>query len=84
MGIPRLSNSGAMQAGAPDWRSLHDLLNRSVAQIGDNLRQAASRAAELCQQAFMPQQPSQALLLAVRRPHFGRGPALYRPEVHSK
>ena len=47
-------------------KHLQDLLQRNVAQITSNLRQAGSRAAQLCQQAFM-QPPNCAPLLAVRR-----------------
>ncbi|EFN52292.1 hypothetical protein CHLNCDRAFT_139038 [Chlorella variabilis] len=46
-----------------DLRSLHDNVRRNVAQIASNLRQASSRAAELCQQALMPP-PGNAPLLA--------------------
>ena len=57
-----------------DLRSLHDNVRRNVAQIASNLRQASSRAAELCQQALMPP-PGNAPLLAVRR----RLLALFQP-----
>jgi hypothetical protein len=67
IGLPQTSPdaAGAAMEGQMDLgKHLQDLLQRNVAQITSNLRQASSHAAQLCQQAFM-QPPNCAPLLGV-------------------